>query len=110
MAGNTVIRHYVVEGRVQGVGYRRFVQRSGEALGLNGAVRNLDDGRVEVIANGREDTLAKFEAELMRGPSHSKVNDRRTTKLRSDQIPIEAADPIASGLFAILKDGEKKWF
>jgi acylphosphatase len=60
--------HLYLEGDVQGVGMRDYVRRRARALGLVGFVRNLSDGRVEVVAEGREDTLAAFTAELRRAP------------------------------------------
>jgi acylphosphatase len=66
-------RRYLVSGRVQGVGFRYFAQDTAEREGLSGRVRNLPDGRVEVEAEGDEETLARFEAALWRGPSHARV-------------------------------------
>jgi acylphosphatase len=64
---------YVVSGRVQGVGYRYFVLREAERLGLAGFARNLPDGRVEVVAEGAEEVLGQFEARLRDGPSFASV-------------------------------------
>jgi acylphosphatase len=66
---------YVVRGRVQGVGYRYFVLRHAEELGLAGFARNLADGSVEVIAEGGPDALGKLEGLLNEGPSFSHVTD-----------------------------------
>jgi len=68
-------RLYVVSGRVQAVGFRRFVQLQAEALGLAGYAANLPDGRVEVLAEGDEQRLAQFETTLRRGPSLARVTD-----------------------------------
>ena len=68
-----VARRYLVSGRVQGVGFRYFTQDQAEREGVHGRVRNLPDGRVEVEAEGDEETLARFEAALWRGPSHARV-------------------------------------
>jgi acylphosphatase len=65
----------VVSGRVQGVGFRRFVQRRAEELGLAGYAANLPDGRVEVLADGAAEGLARLEAYLRRGPSHAQVTE-----------------------------------
>ena len=65
---------YLVSGVVQGVGFRFFVLRRAQALGLGGWVRNLPDGRVEVCASGAPDALASLEAELLRGPRHAEVS------------------------------------
>ncbi len=64
----TVSRRYFVWGRVQGVGYRNFVQRTASALGLKGYTRNLDDGRVEVYATGTIDQLSALTGYLHKGP------------------------------------------
>lgn len=64
---------YVVSGRVQGVGYRYFVLRQADALGVAGFARNRPDGSVEVVGEGSEDVLADFEARLREGPSFAGV-------------------------------------
>ncbi len=64
---------YYVDGRVQGVGYRYFVLRQAEALGITGFARNLPDGRVEVVAEGPEEVLQRFEARLKEGPAFATV-------------------------------------
>ena len=64
---------YLVAGRVQGVGYRYFALQEAQALGLGGFARNLDDGRVEVVAEGPADALSAFEARLRQGPAFAKV-------------------------------------
>src|SRR6185437_8958613 len=50
-------RRFTVTGHVQGVGFRWFVARHARSLGLSGYARNLDDGRVEVVASGEESML-----------------------------------------------------
>ncbi len=65
---------YLVHGRVQGVGYRYFVLRQAEALGVTGFARNRADGSVEVVAEGSEQALAELEAKLRNGPSFSEVS------------------------------------
>ena len=64
---------FIVDGRVQGVGFRYFVLREAQALGLSGWVRNLPDGRVEVLANGEPDMISALEARLWVGPPHARV-------------------------------------
>jgi acylphosphatase len=66
---------YLVEGRVQGVGYRYFAMKQAEGLGVAGFARNLPDGRVEVVAEASEETLAAFEARLREGPGFGQVRD-----------------------------------
>lgn len=70
--------HAIVDGRVQGVGFRMFVQRTAAALDLTGWVRNKDDGRVEVWAEGPlQDNLKLLDA-LRKGPSSSFVQNVST--------------------------------
>ncbi len=64
---------YVVTGQVQGVGFRWFVLREAQRLGLRGYAANLVDGSVEVIASGEMDALQRLEAALSRGPSAARV-------------------------------------
>jgi acylphosphatase len=58
----------VISGRVQGVGFRWFVLREAQKLGVAGWVRNLPDGRVEVFACGSDDAMSALEGKLFRGP------------------------------------------
>ena len=66
-------RHIVVYGKVQGVGFRYFVQNIGIRLGLEGNVRNCEDGSVEIIAEGDGRNLAAFIKEVEKGPPMSRV-------------------------------------
>lgn len=63
-----IARRYIVRGRVQGVGFRYFVQRAAAQLGLTGYTRNLDDGRVEVYAVGTREKLSDLAGFLWKGP------------------------------------------
>jgi acylphosphatase len=65
--------HVRVEGRVQGVGFRRFVERTAVSLGLAGWARNLTDGAVEVLAVGPEAAIAALRERLAAGPPHAVV-------------------------------------
>jgi acylphosphatase len=62
-----------VRGLVQGVGFRFFARRAAAHWGLAGTVRNLPDGRVEVVAQGPHDAVSAFVEELRRGPHGSHV-------------------------------------
>jgi acylphosphatase len=64
----------VVQGRVQGVGYRYFVLRHAEELGLAGYAKNQADGTVEVVAEGADAALQKLEERLHEGPSFAHVS------------------------------------
>jgi len=66
-------RRYLVHGRVQGVGFRWFVDRQARALKLTGYVRNLDAGQVEVLAEGEPTALEKLREQLVRGPIGARV-------------------------------------
>lgn len=64
----------IVRGRVQGVGFRDFVQTRARSLGLSGSVRNLSDSRsVEVIAEGPRHDLERLADDLRRGPSSAHI-------------------------------------
>lgn len=62
-----------IQGRVQGVGFRYFSKGCADSLGLNGWVRNLPDGSVEVFASGPKSTLEQFMQRLEEGPIGSRV-------------------------------------
>lgn len=75
-----IARRYLVRGRVQGVGFRDFVQRRAAELGVTGYVRNLDDGRVEAVACGTPAQLAEFAGYLHQGPRFSSVRGVEETE------------------------------
>jgi acylphosphatase len=70
---DTVGRRIVVQGAVQGVGYRAFARRAALRLGIPGSARNLPDGTVEVLVAGPRALLSVFVAELRQGPPHGWV-------------------------------------
>ncbi|HWQ83665.1 MAG TPA: acylphosphatase [Anaerolineales bacterium] len=65
--------HAIVEGTVQGVGFRYFVQDAAKLLGLNGWVRNRRDGTVEIQAEGERSRLEQLLAAVRRGPRSAHV-------------------------------------
>ncbi len=69
-----MVRHFLIRGRVQGVGFRWFVHREAAELGLRGTVRNTDGGEVEVVAAGDAESLAELRAELRKGSRGSRVD------------------------------------
>ena len=66
-------RRWYISGRVQGVGYRYFVEHTATALNLTGYAENLPDGRVEVYAAGPVTALDELAGHLRRGPRYSDV-------------------------------------
>jgi acylphosphatase len=82
---------FLVNGRVQGVGYRYFALREAHAMGVDGFVRNLADGSVEVVAVAPAGTLSAFAARLAEGPAFADV-----TSIERSAVPA----PHGSG-FAI---------
>jgi acylphosphatase len=83
-------RRFLVSGRVQGVGYRAFAARVARSLRLAGGATNLDDGTVEVIAEGPAHALDRLEAALAEGSRLARI----------DRIVVEslaASTPGAAG-------------
>jgi acylphosphatase len=70
-----MVQHFLVKGRVQGVGFRWFVHREAAELGLRGWVRNTEDGNVEVLAAGEPDQLKDLMKALARGSRGSRVDE-----------------------------------
>ncbi len=69
----------LVEGRVQGVGYRYFVQRKAAQLGLAGYVMNLKDGSVRVRVEGNRELIEELARELTKGPPLAFVENLAVT-------------------------------
>jgi acylphosphatase len=74
--------HAVVDGSVQGVGFRMFVQQHAQSLGLTGWVRNRFDGKVEVTAEGSSTDLEKLLDKLRQGPRSAFV-----TEVKKEWLP-----------------------
>jgi acylphosphatase len=86
-----VARRFVVSGRVQGVGFRYFAADAARREGLTGSVRNLEDGRVEAIAEGESDSVVRFERALRQGPSRARV----------EHVRVEDVEPLTTHGFTI---------
>ncbi|MGB6193543.1 MAG: acylphosphatase [Terracidiphilus sp.] len=69
-----MVLHFLIQGRVQGVGFRWFVHREASELELRGWVRNTEDGDVEIVASGTPEDLSELRASLRRGPRGSRVD------------------------------------
>ena len=65
---------FFIEGRVQGVFFRASTKHEAQQLGLRGYARNLDDGRVEVLAVGDVQAVERFNEWLKHGPQHARVD------------------------------------
>ena len=70
-----VARKFIISGIVQGVGFRFFTQRSAARHQILGYVKNLEDGRVESLAEGDENSVENFKHDISAGPTYSKVEE-----------------------------------
>jgi len=75
MTSDLQAKRFRVRGRVQGVGFRWFVEREARLLGIAGWVRNNSDGSVEVLAMGTRDQLFGLRSRLQQGPRAARVDD-----------------------------------
>ena len=73
MSQTKIARLYRVRGRVQGVGFRYFAEKTAQGLGIAGWVRNDDDGSVEVYGVGSPEQLAELAGMLWKGPRWAEV-------------------------------------
>jgi acylphosphatase len=77
----TVRKHWFVSGRVQGVSFRAFTYESATDLKLTGWVRNLTDGRVEIVAQGPEKTISQLLEKVKKGPAAAHVEGVKEGRL-----------------------------
>ena len=77
----------LVQGRVQGVGFRWFVISEGRRLGLKGWVRNNADGSVELEAEGTEDHVSQLHQRVSQGPSAARVQSVTQLPPTADVLP-----------------------
>ena len=82
-----ISRRVVVEGLVQGVGYREFVRRAALRLKVSGWVRNRSDGSVEAVARGSPATVEALIAEMRQGPPAAAVE--RLSVIEQDETPAD---------------------
>jgi acylphosphatase len=90
----SAIRHVTIRGRVQGVGYRAWVEHQARVRELEGWVRNRKDGRVEALFAGAADVLSDMVESCRRGPAAARV----------ERVEDEPADPDALNL---RREGER---
>jgi acylphosphatase len=86
------IRHVTIRGRVQGVGYRAWVEHQAMARGLDGWVRNRRDGSVEALFAGPADVVADMIASCRRGPSSAHVDAVKEDPASSDALNLRRPD------------------
>lgn len=82
-----VARRWVMEGRVQGIGFRWYAMNHGQALGVRGWVRNRDDGAVEVVGLASPETIERLDALLAKGPPGARV-----TRVTREDLPHRFVD------------------
>lgn len=70
-----VARKFLISGLVQGVGFRFFAQRAAARHQVRGYVKNLEDGKVETLAEGDEKSVKEFADDLAAGPHYARVED-----------------------------------
>jgi acylphosphatase len=70
-----IARRFLVSGRVQGVGFRYFVQDAAAREGVTGYVRNLPDGQVEALVEGEVEAVARVERAIRSGPGGARVEN-----------------------------------
>jgi acylphosphatase len=84
------IKHYRITGRVQGVGFRYFATKKAEELNLNGWVKNMPDGSVEVMLSGDDKLIEEMLKHLRMGPRSARVDD-------IEEIPTTGKPEILDG-------------
>ncbi len=77
--------HCLISGKVQGVNFRMWIYDQAKNLGIKGWVRNLDDGRVEVLAQGPEDKLQDFKAQLAKGTQFTRIEHIESEKIEYEK-------------------------
>ena len=86
----SVIRQVMIQGRVQGVGYRAFVEHAARTRGLEGWVRNRRDGSVEALFAGPADVVADMIASCRRGPSSARVDNVAEEDANADALNLRS--------------------
>jgi acylphosphatase len=80
-----VRKHWFVSGQVQGVSFRAFTYEAAHDLKLKGWVRNLTDGRVEIVADGAEKAVAQLLEKVKKGPPLARVTDVKDAKANPNE-------------------------
>jgi len=93
-------KHILIEGKVQGVGFRNFTFRMASQKLVFGWVRNLNDGRVEVLAQADADKMENFVQALRTGPKSGRVDGLTEKSIHTSE---------SYNQFVVKGDGEKEW-
>lgn len=80
----TISKHLIISGRVQGVGFRYFTYRTARELNIRGWVKNLQDGTVETVFTGSPENVYNMTEKLKEGPSRAKVQNVEEVALTTD--------------------------
>ncbi|MGH9340172.1 MAG: acylphosphatase [Acidobacteriota bacterium] len=78
-------RYFIIKGRVQGVGFRFFAYEAAQQMGIKGWTKNLENGDVEIHAQGDEQEMAQFLNRIRSGPPLSVVSDIEVREVAADQ-------------------------
>jgi acylphosphatase len=88
---SNALRHVTIRGRVQGVGYRYFVEREAQSRGLEGWVRNRRDGSVEAAFSGPAEAVTAIIEACRRGPSSARVEALQDEAGNPDMLNLRQA-------------------
>lgn len=92
------VRHVMIRGRVQGVGYRAWTEQQALARGLEGWVRNRRDGRVEAVFAGPAEAVTAMLDACRRGPDGARVDAVQTVESGSDALKLRRPGELFSVL------------
>lgn len=79
-------RRYIVQGRVQGVGFRYFTREMADAFDITGTVRNVSDGDVEIVASGTPENLRSFKEQIELGPAGARVDRVKVEEMEEERF------------------------
>ncbi|MFZ3085525.1 MAG: acylphosphatase [Candidatus Hydromicrobium sp.] len=85
MIENFITYRVELFGRVQGVGFRYFVESIASKYDISGYVRNTFDGKVEIVCQGEEEDLKQFIDEIKKGPAFSAVTDIKIEEIKDSK-------------------------
>ena len=91
MSGGNIIRRAVFHGRVQGVGFRDFVERQAERIGVEGWVRNRRDGTVEAVIAGPSELVEAMISACRRGPRSASVESIDVVEANEAELTLRPA-------------------